>query len=128
MGAVVSGWRSRLGDEVAARLSSLLSPRTESAHLFLEAVRVVLDQPDALEVLSFCQSIAQAIFARFNDRLSASRRELDQYTWRDAETSRKADYCLKRRRFEAAFEFAEGGTTECGDVFLCLPCGPAHRA
>jgi hypothetical protein len=52
MGAVVSGWWSRLGDAVAARLSALLSPRTKPTKLFPEAVRLILEQPDALEVLA----------------------------------------------------------------------------
>lgn len=52
MGAVVSGWRSRLGDAVAARLSALLSPRTVPGAVFPEPARVVLDQPDVLEVFS----------------------------------------------------------------------------
>jgi len=52
MGAVVSGWRSRLGDAVVARLSALLSPRTDPTNLFPDAVRLVLEQPDALEVLA----------------------------------------------------------------------------
>jgi hypothetical protein len=52
MGTVVSGWRSRLGDAVAEGLSALLTPRTVSARLFPEAVQVILDQPDMLEVLS----------------------------------------------------------------------------
>ena len=52
MGAVVSGWRSRLGDAVAERVSRLFAPSTDPARRFPEAVCLILDQPDTLAVLA----------------------------------------------------------------------------